>query len=112
MADDLEMDDDDLEQIYLTAQKEGYEETMKYIKDNGLGTASEPAMEKSPEEQLYDAIVRIDVTRAKVLMADGVDCNALWRDGEPLLFHAIVMGDIQLVKACLAFGGDLMVTDA
>jgi hypothetical protein len=112
MADDFEMDDDDLEQTYLTAQKEGYEETMKYIKDKGLGTASEPAPEKSLEEQLYDAIDKIDVTRAKVLMADGADCNALWRDGEPLLFHAIVMGDVPLVKACLAFGGDLMATDA
>ncbi len=110
MADDFV--DDNLEQIYRTAQKEGYEETMKYIKDKGLGTASEQDPEKSLEEQLYDAIVRNDVTSAKVLMADGADCNALWRDGEPLLFHAIVMGDIPLVEACLAFGGDILALDA
>ena len=111
MADEL----DDFEKILRMAQDEGYEETMKFIKDNGLGKDSADEADDhdgSLEEQLYDAIDKIDVRRAKVLMADGADCNALWRDGEPLLFHAIVMGDIPLVKACLAFGGDLMATDA
>ena len=111
MADNL----DDFEKILRMAQDEGYEETMRYIKDNGLGKESAGEAddrEKSLEEQLYDAIDKIDVTRAKVLMADGADCHALWKDGEPLLFHAIVMRDIPLVNACLAFGGDIMALDA
>ncbi len=115
MADKVEMDDADFEELLRTAQDEGYEETMTYIKDNRLEKENADEAddrEGSLEEQLYDAIDKIDVTRAKVLMADGADCNALWHDGEPLLFHAIVMHDIPLVKACLAFGGNILALDA
>jgi ankyrin repeat protein len=113
MTDDLERNDDDFEKVLRMTLDEGYEATMKYIEDMEQGNEEtcEPDHDGSLEEQLYDAIVRIDVTRAKVLMADGADCNALWRDGEPLLFHAIVMGDLPLVKACLAFGGDILALD-
>ncbi len=58
-----------------------YEEPMKYIKENVLEKESADETddrEGALEEQLYDAIDKIDVTRAKVLMADGADCNALW----------------------------------
>ena len=106
-------EDDLLDDILSKSAQESYDMTMNFIRENHIDPiGQETEQGSSLEEQLYDAISRVDTRQAKILLADGADANFIWRDGEPLLFHAIGTGDLDLVKALLAFGADLMAKDA
>lgn len=59
-------------------------------------------------EELYQVIDELDETRARTLMAEGADINAMDADGWPLLLRLIEPVDInsEAVHLCLKLGAD------
>jgi hypothetical protein len=62
----------------------------------------------APEKDLISAAWRDDATAVNTLLAKGVDVNAKDKDGATALIAASQMGHLDVVRALLANGADVM----
>lgn len=67
--------------------------------------------EPTPHDQLLEAILTGDETRAKELVAAGADINALGEDEYPPLWIAVDQMEVEEVRRLLAFGADPNLTN-